>query len=187
MKSITDCFRRVSSSSPFCSEILFPVCCCDSIFIFVNVFECSDKEMYKHTNTSVSRVECDYFYPGQYWCVLIIHGRAWATRSTEGRELSGAVTAPTVQEPKERHPPKPVLLAFSGEFWEEKRQEGRGKEGRMKRDRGRGCKQQQSTRKCLLNVKNFCLILRKCSMLSVAAWIKWKAISVVNWALKCKK
>lgn len=56
--------------------------------------------MYKHTNASLSQVECDYIYPREYWCVLIIHMSY--TQDRRQRENCPEISLrPQSQEPME--------------------------------------------------------------------------------------
>lgn len=119
------------------------------------------------------QVEHDDFYSGQYWCVLTFHGEN--VSYTQDRRQGAVQSCHRSHSPmcqRKPHSQKPVLLFFplvNSEREKKGRREGGTKEERRETERKGWCKQQQSTRKCLLNVKDFCLILRKCSVLSVAA------------------
>lgn len=74
-----------------------------------------------------------------------------------------------------------AALWGGGSYWRKRKERRRGKEG------GEKWKNNAAHLSASQNVKDSCLILLKCFVLSVTAWIKWKAVSVVNWALKYKK
>lgn len=104
----------VHSAQKFC----WPVCFWDPIFIFVNVFERSDEEMYKHTDAFDLQVERDCVYTGQYWCVLIIHGEN--ASYTQDRRQGAVQSCHRSQSPTCQRKPytqKPVLLFFLPLWW----------------------------------------------------------------------